>query len=202
MANIHQVISLGIGSPAGIKEFLTFGLQLGAAVTVPNVVGETQAQATTDIQALGLTVGVTSVYSGTVALGLVISQNPIGGSQVAPSSNVDIVVSLGPQPDAGQPSGGMGAYFPSGYVPMAKGIGYDKPKKKIIEEIQEIEPESPKIVPKRPILTLKKPKIDLEALKNIEARIIELEQSAKSSQDAVKLKQLQEEEAIILLLLS
>jgi len=31
LADINQVISLGIGSPAGIPEFLTFGLQLGAA---------------------------------------------------------------------------------------------------------------------------------------------------------------------------
>ena len=32
MADINQVISLGIGSPSGIPEFLTFGLQIGAAV--------------------------------------------------------------------------------------------------------------------------------------------------------------------------
>ena len=32
MADINQVISLGIGSPAGIPEFLTFGLQIGAVV--------------------------------------------------------------------------------------------------------------------------------------------------------------------------
>ena len=29
MADINHTISLGIGSPAGIPEFLTFGLQLG-----------------------------------------------------------------------------------------------------------------------------------------------------------------------------
>jgi hypothetical protein len=31
MADINQVISLGIGTPAGILEFLTLGLQIGAA---------------------------------------------------------------------------------------------------------------------------------------------------------------------------
>ena len=31
MANINQVITLGIGDPSGIKEFLTFGLQIGEA---------------------------------------------------------------------------------------------------------------------------------------------------------------------------
>jgi hypothetical protein len=30
MADINQVITLGIGTPAGIPEFLTFGLQIGA----------------------------------------------------------------------------------------------------------------------------------------------------------------------------
>lgn len=35
MADINHVISLGIGSPAAIPEFLTFGLQLGAVAVVP-----------------------------------------------------------------------------------------------------------------------------------------------------------------------
>lgn len=35
MADINQLITLGIGTPAGIKEFLTFGLQLGAAPPSP-----------------------------------------------------------------------------------------------------------------------------------------------------------------------
>lgn len=34
MADINQVISLGIGTPAGIPEFLTFGLQIGAEATI------------------------------------------------------------------------------------------------------------------------------------------------------------------------
>lgn len=33
MADINQVITLGIGTPAGIPEFLTFGLQLAEAGT-------------------------------------------------------------------------------------------------------------------------------------------------------------------------
>lgn len=39
MADINQVVSLGIGSPAGIPEFLTFGLQIAEVVVV---VGELQ----------------------------------------------------------------------------------------------------------------------------------------------------------------
>jgi hypothetical protein len=35
MADINQVITLGIGTPGGIKEFLTFGLQIGAGEPNP-----------------------------------------------------------------------------------------------------------------------------------------------------------------------
>lgn len=66
--------------------------------SVPDVVGETQAQGTTDITAVGLTVSVVTAYSSIVAAGLIISQNPAGGSQVSPGSNVQITVSLGDQP--------------------------------------------------------------------------------------------------------
>jgi len=66
--------------------------------TVPNVVGETQAQATTDITGVGLLVSVQTAYSDTVAAGVVISQVPIGGTTVASGSLVVITVSLGAQP--------------------------------------------------------------------------------------------------------
>lgn len=67
-------------------------------VTVPNVVGETQAQATTDIGAQGLITSITTDYSASVAAGLVISQDPIGGTSAGTGTIVTIVVSLGPQP--------------------------------------------------------------------------------------------------------
>ena len=34
MADINQTITLGIGTPAGVPEFLTFGLQIGVVVAV------------------------------------------------------------------------------------------------------------------------------------------------------------------------
>ena len=34
MADINQVITLGIGTPSGILEFITFGLQIGSEVIV------------------------------------------------------------------------------------------------------------------------------------------------------------------------
>src|SRR5262252_2229930 len=68
-----------------------------AQVAVPNVVGLTQAAATTAITSAGLTVGtVTTASSTTVAAGSVISQNPTGGTQVATNSAVALVVSSGP----------------------------------------------------------------------------------------------------------
>lgn len=36
MADINYIISLGIGSPAAIPEFLTLGLQVGAAAALPS----------------------------------------------------------------------------------------------------------------------------------------------------------------------
>jgi beta-lactam-binding protein with PASTA domain len=68
-----------------------------ALVTVPGVTGQTQAAAQAAITGAGLAVGaVSSANSATVAAGLVISQNPIGGTSVAPGSAVALVVSLGP----------------------------------------------------------------------------------------------------------
>ncbi|GJL78480.1 MAG: hypothetical protein NPINA01_14690 [Nitrospinaceae bacterium] len=68
-------------------------------VNVPNVVGLAQAAAETAIVNAGLVVGtVTQQSSATVPAGDVISQNPIGGTSVAPGSAVDLVVSTGPVP--------------------------------------------------------------------------------------------------------
>ncbi len=70
-----------------------------ASVSVPGVVGETQAAATTAITGDGLVVGtVTTQSSATVASGTVISQNPAAGVSVASGSAVNLVVSSGPAP--------------------------------------------------------------------------------------------------------
>lgn len=69
----------------------------GPPVSVPNLVGLTQAAATTSITSAGLTLGtVTMQSSSTVASGVVISQNPPSGTSVASGSAVNIVVSSGP----------------------------------------------------------------------------------------------------------
>lgn len=68
----------------------------GTNVTVPNVVGMTQAAATTAITGAGLKVGtVTMASSGTVASGDVISEDPAAGASVASGSAVNLTVSSG-----------------------------------------------------------------------------------------------------------
>ncbi len=71
-------------------------------VTVPNVVNQTQAAATTAITGAGLVVGtVTQQSSATVPAGSVSSQNPTSGVGVAAGSAVNLVVSTGPVPTPG-----------------------------------------------------------------------------------------------------
>ena len=65
-------------------------------VTVPDVVGLEQAAAEAAITDANLVVGtVTAVYSDTVPLGHIISQNPAGGTAVQLGSSVNITASLG-----------------------------------------------------------------------------------------------------------
>lgn len=73
-----------------------FNITAASTVTVPNVVGQAQATAQSNITASGLTVGVISLsFSDTVAAGKVISQSPAAGTTVAVSSKVNYVKSLG-----------------------------------------------------------------------------------------------------------
>jgi hypothetical protein len=77
---------------------VTINVQAGVTkVAVPNVVGETQAAASSAITGAGLAVGnVTTASSSTVAAGSVISETPTAGTQVATASSVNLVVSSGP----------------------------------------------------------------------------------------------------------
>jgi hypothetical protein len=66
-------------------------------VNVPNVVGDSQAAATTAITGGGLTLGTVTMQSNaTIASGDVISENPAAGASVANGSAVALVVSSGP----------------------------------------------------------------------------------------------------------
>jgi serine/threonine-protein kinase len=66
---------------------------------VPNVVGETEGDARSRLEGEGFSVRVEEQQHDSVEDGRVISQNPNAGTQVAPGSEVTIVVSTGPLPD-------------------------------------------------------------------------------------------------------
>jgi hypothetical protein len=67
-----------------------------AQATVPNVVGLTQAAASSAITGAGLVLGTTTQQSSTtVASGNVISESPIAGTQVNEGSAVNLVISSG-----------------------------------------------------------------------------------------------------------
>ena len=70
----------------------------GGDVTVPDVVGLTQANATAAIVGATLVVGsVASEFSATVATGNVIGQSPAAGASRSAGQAVDLTISLGPE---------------------------------------------------------------------------------------------------------
>jgi beta-lactam-binding protein with PASTA domain len=65
-------------------------------ITVPDVIGLSQANAQTAITNANLTVGIiTQAYSNSVPAGIIISQSPAAGESVNLGSSVNLVVSLG-----------------------------------------------------------------------------------------------------------
>lgn len=64
--------------------------------TVPDVVGQSEASATAELEGAGFVVEVISGYSATVPLGDVASQAPAAGASADEGSTVTITVSLGP----------------------------------------------------------------------------------------------------------
>lgn len=71
---------------------------VGAPITVPNVVGMTQAAAVTAITGAGLTVGTVTQQNNAATSGNVYGQSPVSGTSVSSGTAVSISVSLGPQP--------------------------------------------------------------------------------------------------------
>jgi beta-lactam-binding protein with PASTA domain len=67
-----------------------------AGIAVPDVVGQTEADANVAITDVGLVVAKTEAADDTVPAGNVISQDPVGGTEVPDGSTVNIVVSTGP----------------------------------------------------------------------------------------------------------
>jgi len=97
-----NVISQSPAAGTSVPEGSTVSLTVSSGpcpVAVPNVVGQTQSAAAAAITAAGLTVGATTLQcNNTVPAGNVISQSPAAGTQVAPGSAVNLVLSTGPCP--------------------------------------------------------------------------------------------------------
>jgi len=98
-----------VASGAAVSLVVSSGAPPPTPVAVPNVVGQTQAAATSAISGAGFTVGaVAQESSTTVASGSVISQNPAAGADSASGSAVDLVVSTGGGASSGAGGGGVG----------------------------------------------------------------------------------------------
>src|SRR5262249_26345959 len=87
-----------------------------AMVTVPGVVGLTQAAAVTAITNAGLTVGTVNSATSPEPAGVVLAQDPSAGSDVLASSAVDLLVSSGPPVEPPKVTGVIGIDF-AGFNP-------------------------------------------------------------------------------------
>ena len=86
------------GNNVAANTIVTLYVSTGAApVAVPNVVGQQQAPAESELESKGFKVLVNPDAASTVAAGQVISQNPSGGT-AAPGSTITITVSGGAVP--------------------------------------------------------------------------------------------------------
>ena len=86
------------GTPVGPGSAVAYVVSKGP-ISVPDVLGQTPANAATAISGAGLSpLRGADEYSATVAAGLVSRQDPAAASQVAPLSTVTYVVSKGPAP--------------------------------------------------------------------------------------------------------
>ena len=109
---IGSVISESPAAGTAVNGGSSVNLVISTGVTVPNVVGQTRAAATTAITAAGLVVGTTtSASSSTAPSGSVISENPVAGTHVNGGSAIALVISTGPAQyllttAANPPSGG------------------------------------------------------------------------------------------------
>ena len=101
---ITQAPEAGTNAVKGTTVQLVSSLGPGTgAAKVPNVVGQTQTNATNSLKSAGLSAKVLSAPSDTVAAGVVSQQFPAAGTTAASGSEVAIVVSSGKAPTTSVP---------------------------------------------------------------------------------------------------
>ncbi len=95
-ATSPQINSATVSGGGAASATATDSTIISSPVSVPNVVGQTQAAATVAIQNAGLVVGnVTTMSSNSAPSGNVISESPVAGTMVSAGSTVSLVVSSG-----------------------------------------------------------------------------------------------------------
>ena len=98
---VSQTLEAGVkvkkGSPVGL--LISLGKSVSPEVAVPDITNQSLPQARDNLEAAGFIVGeVTEQCSGTVAAGIVLSQNPVAATLLAQGGVVTLVVSTGPCP--------------------------------------------------------------------------------------------------------
>ena len=100
-APIGQVIGQSPAAGAQLVPGSTIDLEVSggpSAFALPDLSGQAESDAMTQLSDLGLTGSVANENSDTVAAGLVIRTSPAAGSMVVVGDVITVVVSLGPQP--------------------------------------------------------------------------------------------------------
>ena len=93
-----HIVAVKVTDSQGQFAYQGYTVQVVGAVTVPGVVGQTQAAAQATLANAGLTVGtVITTGSSTVPAGQVISQGIAAGTSVPAGATVSLVISSGPQ---------------------------------------------------------------------------------------------------------
>lgn len=93
-----QIMAQNMESGTKVAKNTTIGYTLStgeSAITVPNIVGQLQADAEAALKDIGLETSITREYSDEVAAGRVISVNPEVGSTVSKGDVISVVVSKG-----------------------------------------------------------------------------------------------------------
>ena len=93
-----HIVAVKVTDSVGEFAYQGYSIEVVGAVTVPGVVGQTQAAAQATLASAGLTVGtVITTASSTAPAGQVISQGIAAGTSVPAGAAVSVVISSGPQ---------------------------------------------------------------------------------------------------------
>ena len=94
----RHVVAVKVTDSVGEFAYQGYSIEVVGAVTVPNVVGQTQASAQTILAGAGLAAGtIVTTASNTVPVGQVISQGIAAGTSVPAGAAISLFISSGPQ---------------------------------------------------------------------------------------------------------